>query len=69
MYARHTSVHRLTILSKSHSPRRLSSAGLLVTFKEVDDPNAPEQRAIVGIEPPVGTFVARGSEVLVLISL
>ena len=44
-------------------------AGLLVTFKEVDDPNATEQRAIVRIEPPVGTFVARGSEVLVLIAL
>jgi beta-lactam-binding protein with PASTA domain len=42
-------------------------AGLLVTFDVVQDQNFPE-RAIIRIEPETGTFVARGSEVVVTVN-
>jgi len=42
-------------------------AGLLVTFDVVQDQNFP-QRAIIRIEPETGTFVARGSEVVVTVN-
>jgi|SRR6185369_227651 len=41
--------------------------GLLVTFDVVQDPGVPG-RAIIRIEPETGTFVARGSEVVVTVN-
>jgi beta-lactam-binding protein with PASTA domain len=42
-------------------------AGLLVTFNVVQDLGS-DKRVIIRIEPPVGTFVARGSEVVVTVN-
>lgn len=42
-------------------------AGLLVTFEVVQDLGF-DPRVIIRIEPPVGTFVARGSEVVVTVN-
>lgn len=42
-------------------------AGLLVTFDVVQDLGF-DVRVIIRIEPPVGTFVARGSEVVVTVN-